>query len=163
MGRPRLPSAIKQARGTFRPDRAARNEALPLGKPTCPSWLTDADARKEFRRLVKLLGEMGLIGAADANVLTRYSLAWVRWRRIVQTLAANPGAEVATYKDEQGKVKSMQVSALHSVARSLAEELGRSEAALGMNPAARSRIEVAATPPAAPEPKSRFFDLAIGN
>jgi P27 family predicted phage terminase small subunit len=106
---------------------------------------------------------MGLIGAADANVLTRYSLAWVRWRRIVQTLAANPGAEVATYKDEQGKVKSMQVSALHSVARSLAEELGRSEAALGMNPAARSRIEVAATPPAAPEPKSRFFDLAIGN
>jgi P27 family predicted phage terminase small subunit len=163
MGRPRLPSAIKMARGTYRPDRAAHNEAQPLGKPTCPSWMTDPDARKEFRRLVKLLGEMGLIGAADANLLTRYCIAWVRWRRIVQTLAANPGAEVATFKDETGKIKAVQVSAFHSIARSLSEELSKAESALGMSPAARSRIEVAATPPPAAEPKSRFFDLAMGN
>ena len=151
------PSAIKLARGTYRPDRAA-NEAPPLGKPSCPSWMTDKDARAEFRRLVKLLGAMGLVGAADSNVLTRYALTWVRWRRIVQTLAANPGAEVATYKDEAGKVKSMQVSALHSVARSLADELGRSEAALGMSPSARSRIDVAPPAPEREQPKSRFFD-----
>jgi P27 family predicted phage terminase small subunit len=162
MGRPRLPTAIKQARGTYRPDRSARNEAQPLGKPTCPSWMTDVDARKEFRRLVKLLGDMGLIGAADANMLTRYCVAWVRWRRIIQTLAANPTAEVAVYKDEAGKVKSMQVSAFHSIARSLSEELAKAEAALGMSPAARSRIEVAALPPPAAEPKSRFFE-AMGN
>jgi P27 family predicted phage terminase small subunit len=91
--------------------------------------------------------------------MARYCICWVRYRRIVQTLVANPGAEVATYKDETGKVKSMQVSALHSVARSLADELSKGEAALGMSPSARSRIEVSMpTTPAEPEGKSRFFD-----
>src|SRR6266498_4043268 len=89
------PSAIKESRGTYRPDRAVRSEAAPIGKPTCPSWMIDPDARKEFRRLVKLLTQMGLVGAADGNLLVRYCTTWIRWRRIVQTLMANAGAEVA--------------------------------------------------------------------
>ncbi|HEV2294082.1 MAG TPA: phage terminase small subunit P27 family [Tepidisphaeraceae bacterium] len=121
--------------------------------------MTDKDARKEFRRLAKLLGEMRLVGEADSNLIVRYCITWVRWRRVVQTLASNAGAEFATYKDADGKVKSVQVSALHSVARSLGEELGRAEAQLGMSPSARSRIEVAPTAPRASESdsKSRFF------
>lgn len=155
------PSAVKLQRGTYRADRAAHNEAPAIGRPTCPAWMTDPDARKEFRRLVKLLGAMGLVGAADANVLVRYCIAWVRWRRIVQTLVANPGAEVATFKDETGKVKAVQVSALHSIARSLADELSRAEAALGMSPSARSRIEVAPATTSQEQPKSRFFDSPL--
>lgn len=152
-----LPSSLKRQRGTYRPDRAAGHEATPIGKPSCPSWMTDKDARAEFRRVSKLLGQMGLVGAADSNVLVRYATAWVRWRRIVQALMANAGAEFATYKDETGKVKSVQVSALHSIARSLSDELSRAESVLGMSPSARSRIDVA--PPApADAPKSRFFD-----
>jgi P27 family predicted phage terminase small subunit len=119
--------------------------------------MKDPDARREFRRLAKLLGQMGLVGGADSNLIVRYCITWVRWRRIVQTLVSNAGAEVATFKDEAGKVKSMQTSALHSVARSLADELGRCEASLGMSPSARSRIEVAPAPAAA-DPKERFFD-----
>ncbi len=152
-----LPSAIKHARGTYRADRAASNEAAPLGKPSCPSWMTDADAKKEFRRLAKLLGQMGLVGAVDGNLLARYAVAWVRWRRVAQSLASNPGAEYIIFRDEKGAVKSTQISALHSAARSLADELSRCEAALGMSPSARSRIEVAPPAPAS-QPKSRFFD-----
>lgn len=151
------PTAIKLLRGTFRADRAARNEAQPLGKPTCPGWMTDPDSRKEFRRLVKLLGNMGLIGAADSNLLVRYCCAWIRWRRIAQALVTNPKAEFASYVDESGKVKSVQVSALNVTARSLAEELSRYEAALGMSPSARSRIEVHMPPSTASDSKSRFF------
>jgi P27 family predicted phage terminase small subunit len=152
-----IPAAILKQRGTFRSDRHA-DSARTLGKPTCPSWMTDKDARKEFRRLAKLLGDMGVVGAADANLIVRYCIAWVRWRRVVQTLVANPGAEFATYKDEAGKVKSIQVSALHSIARSLSEECSRAEAALGMSPSARSRIEVATTPAQHNAPKARFFE-----
>jgi P27 family predicted phage terminase small subunit len=113
------------------------------------------DAKKEFRRVVKLLAEMGLVGAADTNALTRYAVTWVRWRQAIAMI--EKGGEVAVYKDENGKVKAIQPAAFHSIARSLADELSRLETQLGMNPAARSRIEVA--PPAAPasEPKSRFF------
>jgi P27 family predicted phage terminase small subunit len=153
------PSAVKMARGTYRPDRSAGCEAAPIGKPTCPTWLKDADARREFRKVVKVLTEMGLVGAADSNALTRYVTTWVRWRRILESLMKSSGAEVAVYRDEAGQVKSMQVSALHSIARSLGDELSRAEAVLGMNPSARSRIE-AAPPAPADAPKSRFFDDA---
>ena len=150
------PADVLKARGTFRPDRHS-DSARALGKPTCPGWMTDKDARKEFRRVAKLLGDMRLVGAADGNLLVRYVIAWVRWRRVVQTLVANPSSEVAIYKDPAGKVTSMQVSALHSIARSLADELSKAEAALGMSPSARSRIEVAPPAPPKEEPKSRFF------
>lgn len=158
-----LPSAIKQARGTFRADRAPSNEPKAIGKPTCPSWLTDKDARAEFRRVVKLLVGMGVVGSADSNLLVRYVCAWVRWRRVSQVLVANAGAETAVYKDADGKIKAVQVSALHTIARSLSEELSRAEAALGMTPSSRSRMEVAmpTTPATTASPeksKSRFFD-----
>lgn len=153
-----LPTQIKLARGTYRADRAAASEAPTIGKATCPSWVTDVDAKREFRRLAKVLGEMGLIGTADVNLLARYSMTWVRWRRVAQTLTQNAGAEVAIYRDAEGKAKAVQVSALHSIARSLSDELSRAEQQLGMTPSARSRIEVA--PPvvaSVPEGKSRFF------
>lgn len=154
------PSAVLKARGTFRADRAPANEPPTLGKPSCPKWVTDADAKREFRRLVKLLGEMGVVGAADQNLIVRYCLAWVRWRRVAQALITNPGAETAVYKDEAGKVKAVQVSALHSIARSLSEELGRAEAALGMSPSSRSRMEVSAPAAASAEvnDKAQFFN-----
>jgi len=153
------PAAILKARGTFRSDRH-HDSVKPAGKPSCPSWLTDKDARAEFRRVSRLLLNMGVVGAADSNLLVRYCTAWVRWRRVSQALVSNPGAEFATYKDADGKVKSVQVSALHSIARSLSEELSRTEAALGMTPSARSRMEVSMTPAAADtsaKSKTRFF------
>ena len=135
-----LPSAVKQARGTYRPDRAAGNEATPLGKPMCPNWL-NADAKKEFRRLVKLLGGMGLVGAVDSNALARYASTWVRWRQSAALL--EKAGEVVIYKDENGKPKSVQPSAFASIVRGLSEELSRMEAAFGMTPSSRSRINVA--------------------
>ena len=144
MGRPPKPSALKKLEGTFREDRAV-NEAPLIGKVILPKWVTDPDARKEFRRLAKLLGQMGLTGGADSNLLTRYCTTWVRWRRVSQTLMTNDSAEYAIYKDTDDKPKSIQVSALHSIARSLADELSRCEQCLGMTPSARSRINVTPT------------------
>ncbi len=152
-----LPSAIKLGRGTFRKDRAAKNEAAPVGKPSLPKWVADADAKKEWKRIIKTLTAMGLIGAADQNLLVRYVVAWARWRRVADSLMKSPGAEYAIYKDAKGSVTSIQVSALHSIARSLADELSKAEGALGMNPSARSRIN-AELPAKGKSEKSRFFD-----
>jgi P27 family predicted phage terminase small subunit len=150
------PTAIKLSRGTFRADRSAVREAEPIGKPRCPKWL-NADAAKEFRRIVKLLDTMGLLGAVDENALARYATTWMRWRQALQMIER--GGEVVVYKDEAGKVKAVQPSAFNSIARSLAEELSRLEQAFGMTPSARSRIEVT-MPQTMGEPvgKSRFFD-----
>lgn len=152
------PSAIKHQRGTFRPDRAATHEPSPIGAPTCPKWLVDTDARKEFKRLVKLLSAMGVVGKSDENILARYATLWVRWRRVVQLLMTNHSQEFVTYVDGEGNVKAAQVSAIHSAERSLADQLSRCEGSLGMNPSARSRINVTMpTAPAQPDSKSQFF------
>ena len=150
------PSNVKIARGTYRPDRVG-NEPQPVGMPKCPAWLS-ADGKKEFKRLVKVLGQMGLLGAADQNSLARYASTWVRWRQAIQIVER--GGEVTIYKDEDGKIKSIQPAAFAAIARGLAEQLDKLESAFGMTPAARSRIEVA-PPPVAGSPaesKSRFFD-----
>ena len=149
------PAAILRQRGTFRADRHA-DSARPIGKPRCPKWLSK-DAAREFRRIVKLLDTMGLLGAVDENALARYATTWVRWRQALQMI--EKGGEVVVYRDEQGKPKAVQPSAFNSIARSLAEELSRLEQAFGMTPSARSRIDVApAAPTTQPIGKSRFFD-----
>lgn len=150
-----LPSAIKHARGTYRTDRAAANEPTPTGRPSCPKWLSP-DAAKEFRRLVKQLSEMQLIGSIDQNALARYASTWVRWRQAIQMIER--GGEVTVLKDSDGKVKYVQQSPFSTIARQLSDQLGRLEGEFGMTPSSRSRIEVApAPPPAEPAGKGRFF------
>jgi P27 family predicted phage terminase small subunit len=137
-----MPTALKKARGTWRADRSAPNEPIPSGMPQCPKWITDKTLRREFLKLAHSLNDMGVVGSVDRNILTRYCTTWARWRRVVEALLQNIGAEIMVFKDENGTVKMLQVSALHSVERSLADSLHRMEGSLGLNPAARSRISM---------------------
>lgn len=149
------PSAIKVARGTWRADRAAPNEPTVTGKPTCPTWL-QPEARKEFRRLVRLLSDMGVIGSVDGNALSRYVTTWLRWRQAVQMLEKN--GEMVEAHDRFGNPSGMKQSPYAYLARSLAEQLDKLEAAFGLNPSARSRITVSNPPESKNADKSRFFD-----
>lgn len=133
------PSALKQAQGTYRPDRATANEAQAVGKPKCPAWL-NKDQKAEFRRVVKLLDQIGLVGAVDANVLTRYAILWMRWRE-AEAMVDKLG-EAFPIRDDDGKVRSFKRSPYATAALELAGQLHRLESALGMNPSARSRINV---------------------
>ena len=131
------PSAIKRARGTFRADRVAADEPKAAGKPVCPRWLP-AEAQREFRRIAKELSALGVLGRIDGTALARYCHTLVRWRAAVAMV--DKLGEMQVFKDEAGKVKSVQLSPYTTLARSLAEELGRAESAFGMNPSARTRI-----------------------
>lgn len=155
-----LPSGIKQMRGTYRRDRAARNEARPLGKPKPPAWLKqNPEALKEFKRLVRELSAMGLVGSLDANALTRYTVLWVRWRQAEEMV--KKGGDTFVIKGDDGKVKTIMPAPHVAIARQLSEQLARIEGEFGMTPSSRSRIEVA--PPAArtEDPKGRFFDAPL--
>ena len=151
-----LPTQTKAQRGTLRPCRVAANEARATGTPRCPSWLT-ADAKKEFRRLVKQLSAMGLIGAVDENALTRYVTTWLNWRRAVQMIEKT--GDVLAAKDSEGKPK-IKRSPYVDIAATLAAQLDKLEQAFGLTPSARSRIEVAPAPSQTND-KSRFFDAPL--
>lgn len=151
-----LPTAVRLARGTYRPDRAAANEPLVYGKPKAPAWLkSNPDAAKEFRRLVKELAAMGVVGSVDANALARYCVLWVRWRQAEEMIKR--AGDTFVIKDSDGKVKTVMPSPHVAIARQLSEQLGRLEGEFGMTPSSRSRIEVAPPAPAA-GPEQSFFD-----
>lgn len=150
------PSAIKRRRGTFRKDRAAANEAKISGTPACPTWL-NAEAKREWKRLLPQLEAKGLIDSIDRNALARYCALWARWREAEKTLAKE--GEVTEIKNDDGEVKYVQQSPYVAIARSLSEQLQRLEQCLGLNPSARTRINC--TPADAGESKNkgkgRFF------
>lgn len=133
------PSALKKAQGTYRADRAPQHEAVATGKPSCPAWLSK-DAKKEFRRVVKLLEAANLVGKLDGNALTRYAQTWERWRKAEAMLAKS--GEVIPFKNDDGSLKYLQQSPYVAIARQLADQLHRLEQSLGMNPSSRSRIDI---------------------
>ena len=73
------PTALKRLQGTFRGDRAVRNEAQPApGLPPCPKGLSPA-ARKEYRRTGKRLLAAGLMTKLDGPLLAGFAAVWSRW------------------------------------------------------------------------------------
>jgi P27 family predicted phage terminase small subunit len=151
-----LPSSIKAARGTLRPCRVAANEAKAAGKPRAPKDFTK-DQKKEFNRLAKLLGGMGLVGEADGNALERYVRTWLRWRQAEQMIQKT--GDVLPVKDSEGRVKFKR-SPYVDIAATLAAQLDKLEQAFGLTPSARSRIEVAPAP-AESNDKARFFAMRV--
>lgn len=76
-GRPRKPTPIKVAQGTYRADRDNPNAPQwPAGDPEdVPSWLDDV-GKNEWRRLAPLLVEKGLLPAAGTASNARAMSFW---------------------------------------------------------------------------------------
>jgi P27 family predicted phage terminase small subunit len=137
-GRPRKPTAQKKLQGTYRPDRAVRNElTLPAGMPPCPAWL-NAEARAEWERVVPTLFAAGALSALDGGRLADYC-------------AAHSLAVEATqlYQDEGIVVDSPQGQKAHPAvgtakdARAQARQLAGE---FGLTPAGRSRVSAPPKP-----------------
>jgi P27 family predicted phage terminase small subunit len=152
-GRPPVPTKIKEQRGTLRPHREVANEPVASGLPKVPKDLTK-DGKQEFKRLLKMLSAMGIVGAVDGMALERLVRTWLQWRVAVQMLEKT--GPVLASKDAEGKAK-FRKSPYVDIAATLAAQLDKLESAFGLTPAARSRVSVQL--PAAPEVNtSRFFD-----
>lgn len=80
-GRKRTPSKILELRGgtehTHRPPRTGEPDP-PVKIPRCPSHLDDI-AKKEFRRVGKLLADVGIISELDMANLAAYAAAYSKW------------------------------------------------------------------------------------
>lgn len=104
----RKPDHLERLAGTARPDRAARETTnLPAvnGVPRPPSWLTDADGLKEWRRLGPTLTACKLLNAGNVELFAHFCALH---GRLVATWAAG---ETPT-------------AALISAYRALSRELG---------------------------------------
>ena len=129
-GRPRKPTALKKPQGNPGKRRLNKHEPkLPLGIPEMPDGLS-AIAQAEWKAIVPLLTNMGVLTPADGKALAAYCSCYALWMRAEQ--------EIAQYGiTEFGKVNPavrVRSDALRQMKSFLIE--------FGLTPASRSKLSL---------------------
>ncbi len=134
------PSALKKAQGTYRPDRAPRNEPEPTDNPlVCPSHLSET-AQAHFWEIADELDAMGIAYRADSGTLAIMAEAYAFKKEAADNLN-NYGVLIkGRSAGEPVKNPSWQQW------REAAATYMAAAKEFGLTPSSRTRIE-------APEPK----------
>jgi P27 family predicted phage terminase small subunit len=152
-GRKPLPGNVVRLRGN--PGKRKLNDAGPRPEPrapTCPGALGPA-ARKEWQRLAKELGSLGLLSGLDRGALAAYCQAHALWQEAVQALERY-GTMV---KSPNGyPMQSPYVAVLNKQV----DIMVRIAAEFGMTPSSRTRIRTGARPP--DDPFEAFLERRHG-
>jgi P27 family predicted phage terminase small subunit len=102
--------------------------------PVCPEFIV-GEARKEWQRIVRLLGREGTVNALDRAALAAYCQAWAQWREAGQKVLDSGGPVIATPNGcpITNPWQSIQTGAFRRMHAMLRE--------LGLSPAARRRVK----------------------
>ena len=137
-GRKPIPTEIKRARGN--PGRRPLNDCEPQvkpGVPRCPANLDEA-ARREWRRISKLLARYGVLTEMDASALATYCQVWSRWQYAEEQLRKY--GPVILSPQNKFPIQSPYLA----IANRSIEQLQKMLVEFGMTPSSRCRIQ--ATP-----------------
>lgn len=118
------PRALTLMAGTHRPDRDAPNAPeFEVKAPRPPSWL-HAEAKREWRRIVPLLLELGIIGEIHRAALVGYCEAYAQlWE--TSRILEREGMTFTTEKGYVGQHPAINIkNAALSHLRQYAAELG---------------------------------------
>lgn len=102
MGNPRLPTAIKEQRGTLQPCRTNPDEPkLELSIPDCPEGLSERAARV-YPRVARMLYDMRVLTEADAIAVEGLCQAYADWRLAVEFLDEHGTTYIVTKSAPDG-------------------------------------------------------------
>lgn len=133
------PTALRAMQGN--PGKRALNAREPRPEqgamPQAPRWLKAA-ARREWRRVARMLYNAGLLTQVDKAVLAMYCQAYGRMVEAEKELEQGmSGGEVIL--SDRG---NLYINPWLNVATAAAKDVLRLAQELGMTPAARSRVQV---------------------
>ena len=132
-GRKPKPTAIKKLEGVPGKRKLNEREPQPAGNaPACPKWL-EPDAKKEWRRLVRELEQLGVLTEIDMTAFASYCQAYARWKE-AETFISEHSSVVRTPSGYLQQVPQV------SIAQSYLKVMNRLAEQFGLTPAARSRI-----------------------
>ena len=82
-GRKRKPVEVLKLQGTYEACKQPVKGADPAkGRPSMPKWMTDAEAKAHWRRVVPKLISLGIARELDAHALGSMCMWWATWRRL---------------------------------------------------------------------------------
>lgn len=145
------PTVLKVLRGN--PGRRPLNSREPQPgalSPVTPRELTDADARREWRRTIVPAIAIGQVTAADRVVAIAHCELWATWRS--QLIAAAKDGHVVGV----GKRSHPMPNTARVMANKTLQLLVKIDAELGLSPTSRSRVHVS-TPTTEVNPLDRFL------
>ena len=132
-GRKPKPTALKMLEGNPGGRPLNTKEPKPEKKaPRCPSWLED-EAKKEWKRMAKVLEQMGLLTEMDMAAFAGYCQAYARWKEAEEFITQH-GSIVKTPSGYWQQVPQV------SIAQTYLKIMNRFAEQFGLTPSSRSRI-----------------------
>ncbi|MEK3988446.1 phage terminase small subunit P27 family [Robertmurraya sp. FSL R5-0851] len=132
-GRKPKPTAIKALEGNPGKRQLNQSEPQPDKKaPRCPTWL-EPEAKKEWRRMVKQLEQLGILTEVDMAAFAGYCQAYARWKEAEEFITKH-GTIVKTPSGYWQQVPQV------SIAQSYLKIMNRFCEQFGLTPSSRSRI-----------------------
>ncbi len=147
-GRKAIPTKLHELRGgsahTHRPNR--KEPDLHVKIPSCPPHLDD-DAKKEWKRVSRVLKSIGLITDLDRSVLAAYCEAYARWAQAI-TKVHEMGMIYAEGRtvDEKGVVIKAGIPKANpyiKIARDAYDQMVKTASLFGMSPSSRASLSIA--------------------
>ena len=132
-GRKPKPTALKQLEGNPGRRPLQKNEPKPDKRaPRCPSWLEE-EAKKEWKRMGKLLEQMGILTEMDMAAFAGYCQAYARWKE-AEEFITHHGSMIRTPNGYLQQVPQVSIAQTNlKIMLKFCEQFG-------LTPSARSRI-----------------------
>lgn len=132
-GRKPKPTALKVLEGNLGGRPLNVNEPKPVKKaPRCPSWVED-EAKKEWKRMGKVLEQLGLLTEMDMAAFAGYCQAYARWKEAEEFITQH-GTMVRTPNGYLQQVPQVSIAQTNlKIMLKFCEQFG-------LTPSARSRI-----------------------
>ena len=132
-GRKPKPTALKVLEGNPGGRPLNPNEPSPGKKaPRCPGWLED-EAKKEWKRMGKILEQLGLLTEMDMAAFAGYCQAYARWKEAEEFITQH-GTMVRTPNGYLPLVPQVRIAPTNP------KFMLKFCAPFGLTPSARSRI-----------------------
>ena len=132
-GRKPKPTAMKVFEGN--PGKRPLNDKEPKppkGMPLCPAWL-EGEAKKEWRRLSRIMSQMGILSLVDKAAFATYCQAYARYKEAEEYISKHG----STFTTPSGYIQQVpQVS----IAQTYSKIMIKIASEFGLTPASRSRI-----------------------
>lgn len=119
----RVTDNVTQLKGTQRKGRhgaADQKVKRPSGRPICPQWLPPY-GKQEWKRVIPLLDEMGVLSKSDATILTQYCALFADFK--LSTMGKRYRT-IVTKGGDMFDIPSPFTAAEHTQLRQCAQQLG---------------------------------------
>lgn len=119
-GRKKLPKNVHLLHGTHRPDRHGDRDdqqiELPIKAPPCPRFL-NKEARKEWRRIVRILKDKNVLTELDRAVMAQYCQLWSEMEKMGDEFQAAKHTQLRVCAAELGLTPSSRTSLIPGSSR----------------------------------------------